>query len=180
MRQGDERALGTVYDRHADRAYTLALAMLKAPADAEEVVADVFLQLWRTTGFDPERGSLGAYLTVATRSKALDRLRANRRRGRAEEASATADPSGLSLPVSHPTSPEHDVVRGDDRQRLGTAIGTLSEKQQTVIGLAYFEGLTHSEISERLSEPLGTVKTRLRDGMKKLRQAMSTATRSLT
>lgn len=177
MRAGDERALAELYDRYSESMYSLALALLGELADAEEVVADAFLRLWRASDYDAQRGSVGAYLAVVTRSNALDLLRRKRRRGRAEEARAAIDPEGLVLPVADPgDDPEESLEVSRKRARVREALGALSEKQRTVIGLAYFGGYTHSEIAERLSEPLGTVKSRLRDGMKKLRDVLPLAT----
>lgn len=173
VRAGDERVLSRLYDEHAERLYSMAMAMLRDPGDAEEVVADAFLRLWRADDFDPSRGSVGAYLAVVTRSRALDRLRSRDRRGRAEKRSAAADPTGFSLPVAEAADePEARVEAGERRTRVVAALAALSDKQRAVVDLAYFGGLTHREIAERLSEPLGTVKTRLRDGMKKLRDAL--------
>ena len=172
LRTGDERALSTLYDRYSESIYSLALSILRDAGEAEEVVADAFLRLWNETDYDPERGSVGAYLAVFARSRALDRIRTLRRQGKAEEARAAQDPAGLLLPVAEAgDDPDRRVERNDDRARLDEALAALSEKQRTVIGLAYFGGLTHSEIAERLSEPIGTVKTRIRDGMVKLRDA---------
>lgn len=173
VRAGDERALGALYDRYGPRLYALARALVTDPAEAEEVVADAFLRLWRGHDFDPGRGSVGAYLTVVVRSRALDRVRAARRRGAAEERAAEREPSGFAVPVAAPAAaPDAEAERGEARRRILRAMDGLPEPQRVVIDLAYFGGLTHSEIARRLAEPLGTVKTRLRDGMRKLREAM--------
>ncbi len=169
MREGDERALGLLYDRHAGSVYSLARSLVAEAADADEVVTDAFLSLWRG-GYDESRGSVGAFLNVVARSRALDRIRSRRRRGDAEERSAEGEPAGFAVPVSRPGGPEDATERSDRRRVIREALGTLSEKQRSVISLAYLSGMTHREIAAHLSEPLGTVKTRLRDGMKKLRE----------
>ena len=123
IRAGDDRALGELYDRHGAVMYSLARSIVSEPADAEEVVADAFLQIWRgAPQYDRGRASVGAFLAVVTRSRALD---------------------------------------------------ALPESQREVILLAYFGGYSQTEIAARLSEPLGTVKTRVRTGMQKLREALS-------
>ncbi|MEQ8329199.1 MAG: sigma-70 family RNA polymerase sigma factor [Longimicrobiales bacterium] len=172
MRAGDERALSELYDRHAERMYSLARSVCSDPADAEEAVADAFLRLWRAGDFDPDRGTVGTFLAVVTRSRALDRVRARKRRGRAEEKGAAQDPQGFAVEISAAGDPpERRVELAEKRGRIREALATLSDKQQAVIDLAYFGGMTHREIAEHLTEPLGTVKTRLRDGMQKLRDA---------
>lgn len=172
MRTGEERALSALYDRYSESIYSLAMSILRDAGEADEVVADAFLRLWNTTDYDPRRGSVGAYLAVFVRSRALDRVRTLRRQGKAEEARAARDPSGLLLPVAEVADrPDEELQRGEERARLDEALGTLTDKQRTVIGLAYFGGLTHREIAEELSEPIGTIKTRIRDGMLKLRDA---------
>lgn len=177
MRGGEERALSELYDRHATTIYSLALAILRASADAEEVVADVFVQLWRSADYDADRGAVGAYLTVLARTRALDRIRARRRRAAAELRESARDPSGLLVPVSTSgPEPDHQVELGEERQRIRKALASLSDAQRTAIDLAFYGGLTHREIAERLAEPLGTVKTRIRDGMRKLRDSLSLST----
>lgn len=172
--RGDERAFAELYDRYADRLFSLASTIVDDPADAEAAVADAFLRLWRDRDHDPERGSVGAYLVMITRSRALDRRRADRRRRSREEKGAEADPTGLALPLGT-TAPSPDRVAevSEAGARVREFLDRISEKQRTVIGLAYLQGMTHSEIAEHLSEPLGTVKTRLRDGMNTLRDLVS-------
>lgn len=174
VRSGDEDALARLYDRHSEALHSLAISMVKEPADAEEVVTDAFLKLWQG-GWSAERGSVGAYLHVVARSRALDLIRARKRRGRAEEGGARQEPSGFALPVSNPgPGPEEAAHRTDRRDWIGAALGQLSEAQRTAIPLAYLSGMTQREIAEHLSEPLGTVKTRIRDGMHRLRDLAPT------
>ncbi len=171
VRAGDERAFGELYDRYVDRLFSLAAAIVDDPADAEGAVADAFLRLWRDRDHDADRGSVGAYLVMITRSRALDRRRADRRRRRREEKGAEADPAGLTVPLASPMpAPDRAAEMSEAGERVHEVLAQVTEKQRAVIGLAYLEGLTHSEIADRLSEPLGTVKTRLRDGMNKLRE----------
>lgn len=171
---GDERALAELYDRTSPTAYALALAMLRDPADAEEAVADTFAQVWRTAGsFDASRGSLAAWVNTITRSRALDRLRARRRRGSALERAALESEEGLSLPLAELDPVDARVERSEVGAVVRQSLAALPEAQRRVIEMAYFGGLSQSEIAAALREPLGTVKTRTRAGMEKLRQALS-------
>jgi RNA polymerase sigma-70 factor (ECF subfamily) len=170
---GDERALGDLHDRHGPVVYSLANAILTDAADAEEVTADVFLQVWRSAStFDPTRARVAAWLTVLARSRALDRLRARQRRARTLEAAAAVAPDGLGLSISPLVSPAVGVEGRDVADRVAGVVASLPDPQRRCIELAYFQGLTHSEIATALGEPLGTVKTRIRAAMDKLRTAL--------
>lgn len=174
VRDGDESALAELYDRHADRLFALASSIVRDPAAAEEAVADAFLRLWREADHDPERGSVGAYLVVVTRSRALDQRRTRKRRLKAEQGQAERGESPTALPLSRfGPAPDRAAELTDDRERIFAALSHLSDAQRAAIELAYFGGLTQREISERLDEPLGTVKTRIRDGMIKLRETFA-------
>src|SRR5881296_4670812 len=119
MAAGDDRALGELYDRHAATAYALALAIVGERADAEEVVADAFGQVWRTAAqFDPSRGSVAAWLATITRTRALDLLRSRRRRARALERAARADTDGLAAPLGAADAPDREIGRASCRERV--------------------------------------------------------------
>lgn len=171
---GDERALGDLYDRHADVVFSLAKAIVGSRTDAEDVSAAVFAQLWRTAAqYDAARGTVAAWLCTITRTRALDLLRARKRRERVEEAAAQADEQGLALPLAqHPRSPDADVELGEARQVVARSLVALPEPQRRVIELAYFGGLSQSDIAATLAEPLGTVKSRMRSALEKLRQSL--------
>jgi RNA polymerase sigma-70 factor (ECF subfamily) len=171
MAAGDDRALGALYDRHGRTAYALALAIVREPADAEEVVVDVFGQAWRTAGaFDSARGSAVAWLTTIVRSRSLDLVRSRGRRARAHERAASLSGGELATPIAAAgEDPGRGVEQSETRRLVARSLAELPEAQRRVIELAYFEGLSQSEIAERLTEPLGTVKTRMRAGMEKLR-----------
>ena len=171
----DERALGELYDRHGEMAYALALAMVREGADAEEVVADVFGQVWRRAAqYDPGRGSVAAWLATITRTRALDLIRARGRRTRAIERAAQADGDGLASPLGAPAErPDRGIERQEARRLVARSLGELPEPQRRVIELAYFGGLSQTEIATELHEPLGTVKTRMRAGMEKLRGSLA-------
>ena len=175
IRGGDDQALGEFYDRHGVVMYSLARSIVTEPADAEEVVADAFLQIWRgAPQYDRGRASVGAFLAVVTRSRALDVVRARRRRGAAEDRAAARNESGLAVALSAPDpAPDRAVELRETGAVVRRALDALPESQREVILLAYFGGYSQTEIAARLSEPLGTVKTRVRTGMQKLREALS-------
>ena len=175
IREGDDRALGELYDRHGAVMYSLARSIVSEPADAEEVVADAFLQIWRgAPQYDRTRASVGAFLAVVTRSRALDVVRAHRRRGTAEDRAAAWSESGLAVALSaSDPAPDRATELREAGAVVRQALDELPGPQREVILLAYFGGYSQSEIAARLSEPLGTVKTRVRAGMQKLREVLS-------
>jgi RNA polymerase sigma-70 factor (ECF subfamily) len=155
MRAGEPQALGEFYDLFAGLAHGLALRILRDRAEAEDVVQEVFVQIWRQLErFDAERGSPQAWVCMIARSRALDRLR--RRGARREEPDAAA-PSGGATP------------RHAEAVAVRSALGELPHDQREALELAYYEGLSQSEIAARLGAPLGTIKTRIRTGMQRLR-----------
>lgn len=171
---GDERALGELYDRYGGMAYSLACSIVGEPADAEEVVADAFSQVWRSAaGFDPARGSVAAWLATITRTRALDLVRSRKRRARVLEDAAVVTDEGETL-VLAPTveAPDRGAELTETSAIVRRSLAELPAPQRRVIELAYFGGLSQSEIAAQLAEPLGTVKTRMRAGMEKLRQAL--------
>ena len=174
MAVGEDAALGDLYDRYGRTVYALALAIVREPADAEEVVVDAFGQAWRSAAsFDAARGSVGAWLATIARTRALDTVRARGRRARAHERAALLSDEGVAAPIAAAGSdPSRAVERGEARRLVSLALAALSGPQRIAIELAYFEGLSQSEIAERLSEPLGTIKTRIRSGMEKLRSLL--------
>lgn len=169
---GEESALGVLYDRYAPALYGVALRISGERADAEEIVIDAFAQAWREAGrFQGNRGSVIAWLTVICRSRALDLVRARGRRGRLV-ASAQAEGPEQSPGMGAGGSGSGDPEQAEQRTLVRDALDALSPPQRQAVELAFYEGLTHSEIAERLGEPLGTIKTRLRLGMQKLREAL--------
>jgi len=160
--QGDQTALSAFYDKHASLAYRLALYILRSQADAEEVVQEVFMQIWRKAReYSPKKGNPEAWITVMTRSRAIDKLRIVRRISRGYEAVRSEEGAGKEETKSYlPT-----IV-------VDSALSKLRMEQRVVLELAYFKGMTHEEIAKELAIPLGTAKTRLRDGLKALRELM--------
>lgn len=163
MAQGDRDALSSLYGRHAPKLLGLLLSMLGGKAEAEDLLHDVFLEVWRHAGdYAPERGSVRAWLVTRTRSRALDRIKsASRRRSvHTEEAPETSVPAPPF----------------DDHRRLQQTLLTMPENQREVLLLAYFEDLSASEIAVRLGIPVGTVKSRTRAALTTLRDILGDRT----
>ena len=161
LASGDKSALGALYDRHAGLVKGLALRILADTADAEDVVQEVFLQVWRQADrYDDARGSFEAWLVTIARTRALDRLR--RRLARREQTEETA-PTPSKMPETEKTL----AVR--------EALSVLSADQRRAVELAYYGGLTQSEIAETLDTPLGTIKTRIRSALIRLRAELGLA-----
>lgn len=171
---GDERALGTLYDRYGTLAYSLAAAIVPDAADAEEVVADAFSQIWRSAAtFDASRGSVVAWISTIVRTRSLDLIRSQKRRARVLDQAAAMTEEGASPGLSSGApSPDRGVEMSEAQLLVRRSLAELPPPQRLVLELAYFGGLSQSEIAERLAEPLGTVKTRMRSGMEKLRQSL--------
>lgn len=166
--EGDQAGLTSLYDASSQLVFTVALRILDDRADAEEVALDVFSQVWRKAGdFDRDRGSLTSWLITLTRSRAIDRVRSRKETKRREEGGAD-----LSAFATASASPEEDILAGQNRMRVRAAVAILPPEQREAIELAYFSGLSHSELASRLGQPLGTVKTRIRLGMMKLRSVL--------
>jgi RNA polymerase sigma-70 factor, ECF subfamily len=173
MTRGDAAAMSTLYDRYAPGLLGLALRITREQADAEEVVVDTFAQAWRDAGrFETERGTVAAWLVTIARSRALDLMRARSRRGRLTDAAEieTASPPAMGGGFA---SPMAGVLADERARRIRDALLALPDAQREALELAYFEGLSQSEIAERLDQPLGTVKTRLRLGLRKMRELVA-------
>jgi RNA polymerase sigma-70 factor (ECF subfamily) len=165
----DQEALALLYDRYAGPVYGLALRILGEASDAEEVVQDVFAQAWQQAArYQPERGVVPSWLLNMARSRAIDRRRARAIRSPARPVAPPAGADGLAAS----TDPEADALTIERARAVRRALDALPTIQRLAIELAYFEGLSQSEIANRLEEPLGTVKTRIRLGMLKLRGAL--------
>ena len=168
MAGGDESALGALYDRWADAVNALVVRIVRDEAEAEEVVEAVFWQAWQQAArYTSERGAPGAWLLAMARSKSLDRLRSMRRR-RDEQ------PVDDSIFDNQPAigDPLSELNASERASRVVAALQELPVEQREVLELAYFEGLSQTEIAERLSLPLGTVKTRARLALRKMRDRL--------
>jgi RNA polymerase sigma-70 factor (ECF subfamily) len=167
---GSADALADLYDRHAGIVFGLARRIVLRPEDAEEVVQDVFAQVWRQAPrYAGERASVAGWLVMLTRARAIDRLRA--RRARPDEDRGEAPSAALPLSSADP-DPEAATLSAEQVRQVGSVFATLPDPQRVLLGLAYFEGLSHSEIAARTGVPLGTVKTRIRSAMETLRQTL--------
>lgn len=165
--RGDEVAFAELYDATSARAYGLALRVVRNPAHAEEVVQEAYLDAWRTSSrFDPARGSAIGWLLTIVHRKAVDRVRS-------AEASTARDSTyhRESRPVEHDSTLEaaHASL---EAQRVRTAVSGLTSVQREAVELAFFGGYTHTEVATMLDVPVGTAKTRIRDGLIRLRDAM--------
>ena len=164
MAKGDAQAFDALYDRHVGVVFPLLLRIVGTAAEAEEVLQETWLQAWRGAGtYDAARGTVLAWLLNMARSRALDRYRAISSRRRAETR-AEAEPPAL------PAEPGHVSIRAERSRRVREALERLKPRQREVLEIAYFEGLSQSEIAARLAVPVGTVKTWMRQGTLTLRE----------
>ena len=169
MQAGDPSGLEALYDRYATLVFSQALRILRDTPEAEDVTQEVFARAWVDAArFDPDRGAVGAWLIVIARSRALDRLRRRKSRG-----GITTSPDALSdMPDPSPNA-ERQAASAEQVRAAHGAMADLPADQRTLLELAYFEGLTQSEIADRTGAPLGTVKTRIRAGLQRLRDAVT-------
>jgi RNA polymerase sigma-70 factor (ECF subfamily) len=171
----DQWALEKLYDRYARPVFSLVLRITRQAATAEEVVQDVFLKLWRNAHrYQAQRGPLEPWLFTLARNRALDLLRMKQEKQRRRE-DAIEENAPLPFTVAAP-NPEAQVDRQRRADKVRALMATLPEKQRRSIELAFFDGMTHSEIAAALSEPLGTVKSWIRGGLLRLREALEEGT----
>jgi RNA polymerase sigma-70 factor (ECF subfamily) len=163
IRSGDQSAMAALYDRYSSIVYSVALRVLQDTGAAEDVLQDIFMQLWRRPGaFDSSRGNMGAWLAVIARHRAIDRLRRRRPESDIDDVVVSVEPDLAS---------DADRTRAMDKIR--GALQAMAAPQRSALEMAYFEGLTHVEISEKTGEPLGTIKTRIRTGLLSLRKVLA-------
>jgi RNA polymerase sigma-70 factor (ECF subfamily) len=162
--QGDAEAFTILYDRHGRSAFSLAFRIMGERQAAEDLVQDAFLKLWRSvTSYRPERGSVRTWLLSIVRNRSIDQLRAQASRRRTQERVEA------SAPRSQPSEAFAETWRNSQRDQVREAMNTLPSEQRKVLELAYFSGYTHVQISGLLDVPLGTMKGRMRLGLKKMR-----------
>jgi len=163
----DREAFSQLYDRFSTLVFTLAMRMLKVRSDAEDLLQEVFVQIWRQAqSYSAERGSPEAWIVNIARSRAIDKIRSIRRMQRSFVL--TDDPAR----AESSENVESSVAESEVRMEMNSALANLPETQRKVLELAYFDGLTQTEIATRLAEPLGTVKTRMRSGVQSLRDML--------
>jgi RNA polymerase sigma-70 factor (ECF subfamily) len=161
VRQGDQQAMTDLFDRYGSLVYSVALRVLKDPGQAEDVMQEVLFQVWENPKtFAATRGSLGAWLAVVARNRAIDVLRRRRPSDAVEDV----------VLVSR-TNLASEVERNSMMEKVRTVLVSLPPDQQRSVELAFFEGLSHSEIAEKTGDPLGTVKTRIRSALMSVRRA---------
>jgi len=164
IKSGNQGAMAELYDRYSSIVYAVALRVLGDTGAAEDVLQEVFLQLWRNPGaFDSARGSLAAWLAVITRNRAIDALRKRK---------PETDIEDVIVSVAPDLAADADRIRAAAKVR--GVLSAMPSPQRSALEMAYFEGLTHSEIANKTGEPLGTIKTRIRAGLLALRKAFQT------
>ena len=170
LQRRDPKALAELYDRYGGMVYRLILRMVRDSGTAEDLVQETFLRVWnRAGGFDSERGAVGPWLLAVARNRAIDYLRS--RSGRAESAVELNETENPELFAGMPPDPLHfDLARHVKR-----ALDRLTPQQREAIELAYFEGMSQTEIAERMGQPLGTVKTWMRRALEQMREALPAA-----
>jgi RNA polymerase sigma-70 factor (ECF subfamily) len=167
LASGDLDAAGELYDRHAGKVLALARRILRDDGDAEDIVQEVFSQAWRTaTRFEPGRGTVAGWLLMMARSRAIDRLRARQVRP------DTVGNVVLETMPGNTPPPSEQVLLSEQVAQIREGLVALPAEQRTALELAYFEGLSQSEIAERLAAPLGTIKTRIRTALATLRRSL--------
>src|SRR5574341_421388 len=167
LRAGDLEALEELYDRHTPMLYGVVLRIVGRVHDAEEVLQDAWLHAWRRADtWEPERGTVAAWLLTLARSRAIDRIRSVASRLRAETSAPPPDPAGAG------DEPAAGAARSELREQVSAALATLTPPQREVLVLAYFGGLSQTEIAERVGAPLGTVKSWTRQGLMRLRESV--------
>jgi RNA polymerase sigma-70 factor (ECF subfamily) len=168
--QGEAQAFAVLYDRHSRVAYSLAYRMMGEKQAAEDLVQDGFLKVWRgAEGYRVERGSVRTWILSIVHNRGIDQLRSTASRRRTQEKVEA------SAPVSQPSEAFAETWRNSQREQVREALGTLPQEQLKILELAYFSGYTHVEIAELLGLPLGTVKGRMRLGLKKVRDYFDSA-----
>jgi RNA polymerase sigma-70 factor (ECF subfamily) len=161
VQRGDEQAMASLFDRYSKVVYSVALRVLRDPAAAEDVLQEIFMQIWRSPdSFVATRGSLGGWLAVVSRNRSIDALRRKR-------PTESVDDMALSSPYNLADEAERNIMIEKTRE----VIVLLPIEQRKTLEMAFFDGLTHSEIAEMTGDPLGTVKTRIRSALLTLRKA---------
>ena len=172
--QKDPVALSLLYDQYNRLLFGLLLSILKKKTEAEDLLQDVFSNIWeKADQYDPERGTGYTWIVSLTRNKGIDRLRSKVYKEQKKQSTSLDDDSVFHPLFSNENNPLEDTILSDRAERLKNALLQISEKQRKVIQISYFDGLSQTEISDEYDIPLGTVKTRMRDGMMKLREILS-------
>lgn len=169
IKEGDQAAFAQLYDRYAPLLYSMVLRIVRETTEAEDVLQEIFLTIWnKASSFDEAKGSVYTWIVTIARRKAIDRLRSKEIVNRDERLH---DDAVTGIPdAAYMTNPLNAAIGNEYEALMRTALATLSDEQRTVIEMSYYEGYTQEQISQRLHVPLGTVKTRMRQGLIKLRE----------
>jgi len=163
VRSGDQGAMASLYDRYSGIIYAVALRVLRDTGAAEDILQEVFMQLWRNPAlFDASRGNLAAWLAVIARNRSIDALRKRHPESDLEDCILSVEPDLAG-----------DAERSRAMERVRGVMGEMPSPQRSALEMAYFEGMSHTEIAQKTGEPLGTVKTRIRAGLLALRKAFA-------
>jgi RNA polymerase sigma-70 factor (ECF subfamily) len=163
----NEQALREIYVRHGGAVFALAKRVTRDPALAEEITQEIFVRLWKEPErFDPQRGSLRTYLLMQTHRRSVDLVRSEQARRDREEREAQLDPSRI-------TGLSNELADLADQLAVQDALAELPREEREAIELAYFEGLTYKEVARRLEQPEGTIKTRIRTGLRRMNEKMA-------
>jgi RNA polymerase sigma-70 factor (ECF subfamily) len=169
----DAAALDAFYERYHRLVFSLVLRVIRVREDAEDVVVDVFWQIWQQAGrYDESRGKPVTWLLTIARTRAIDALRSSNRQAAHISLAATADTPEDRRPSAVAETPGDPGILADTRQAVRVALKSLPDQQRIPLEMAYFEGMTHTEIAETLNQPLGTMKDRIRMGMSHLRRQL--------
>jgi len=167
LRSGQTQALGMIYDRYSRLVYSLAFKILANAEEAEDITQEIFVSLWQRNTYNPARGSLSSFLTTMTRSRSIDKLRSRGSRYRFLQRW-----EGITRSETVMATPLEQASMGERSHLIRAALEKLPPNERQILEIAYYEGLSQSEIAASLNIPLGTVKTRSRQGLLKLRQAL--------
>jgi RNA polymerase sigma-70 factor, ECF subfamily len=171
---GDEAAFEALYDRYSRLLYSILLSVLRQPTEAQDMLQELFLHIWhQAKQFNQERGSVYSWLVTMTRNRAIDRLRSKSFREKMQESSN--DEAMMLVPDSDITALD-SISLAEDRERIHAALAQIPAEQRDALMLAYFQGYTQTEIAELLQTPLGTIKTRMRQGLIKLSSLLQPTT----
>ena len=170
LRSGSKQALGILYDRYGSLVYTIALKILKQPSDAEDLTQDIFLNFWKQEKFDPNRATLSVYICMMARSRALNRLASHGSYQRSLQRLQWSSPEDRST-----ATPLEKASLVEQQEAVQRALAQLSDLQRQILEMNFYQGLSHSQIAQKLDMPLGTVKTKARQGLMELRQQLGDA-----
>lgn len=168
LKAGQQEALGILYDRYGGLVYTIALKILERHEEAEDLTQDIFLNFWQQDKFDPNRAALGTYLAILTRSRSINKLNSRS----SQQRSIDRLQQTVEIP---PPTPLEQVSQEEQQGAVRQALTQLNDSQRRILEMNYYQGLSHSHISQQLEMPLGTVKTNARQGLLKLRQLLQLA-----